>query len=252
MAELAIILPTYNEAENLALLIEQLEALGVDLHVLVVDDNSRDGTQQIAREMGERFGNVTLFARPEKLGLGSALKAGLIEALATDARFIMTMDADCSHDAKDVPRLLEAARRGDADLVQASRYIKGGGVEGMAFFRRMPSRCVNLFYHLIAGAPQECTTNFRIFTRRAASMVVKRSRGQHFEFMPEVVFLVLAAGLTVEQVPIVLMPRHSGESKLGVKQAAKGMVSVISNTLLYRLRLGRYRRRSFHDASHGS
>lgn len=223
MAELAIILPTYNEAENLALLIEQLEGLGLDLHVLVVDDDSRDGTQEIAREMRERFGNVALIARPEKLGLGSALKAGLIEALATNARYVMTMDADCSHDPKDVPRLLEAARRGDSDLVQASRYIKGGGVQGMAFFRRMPSRCVNLFYHFIAGAPQDCTTNFRVFTVRAASLVVERCKGQHFEFMPEVVFLVLAAGLKVEQVPIVFMPRHGGESKLGVKQAAKGM-----------------------------
>lgn len=245
MAELAIILPTYNEAENLAVLVEQLEELGLDLDLLVVDDNSQDGTQQIARDLGEKFGNVTLIARPDKLGLGSALKTGLIEALATDASYVMTMDSDCSHEPKDVPRLLEEARREESDLVQASRYIKGGGVQGMAFFRRMPSRCVNLFYHLVAGAPQECTTNFRVFTRRAASLVVDRSKGQHFEFMPEVVFLVLAAGLKVEQVPIVFMPRHSGESKLGLKQATTGMVSVFSNTLLYRLRLGRYRRRPF-------
>ena len=248
MTELAIIVPTYNEAENLAVLVEQLEGLGLDLHLLVVDDNSRDGTQQIVREMGERFGNVTLIARPGKLGLGSAIKAGLIYALATDAHYVMTMDADRSHDPKDVPRLLEAARRGDSDLVQASRYIKGGGVQGMAFFRRMPSRCVNLFYHFIAGAPQECTTNFRVFTRRAASLVVEWSRGQHFEFMPEVVFLVLAAGLKVEQVPIVFMPRHGGDSK----QAVKGMASVISNTLQYRLRFGRYRRCPFHETVPGS
>ena len=136
-----LVIPTYNEKGNIEKLLPQIFNLGIsELHVLVVDDNSRDGTQQIAREMGERFGNVTLIARPEKLGLGSALKAGLIEALATDARFIMTMDADCSHDAKDVPRLLEAARRGDADLVQASRYISGGGVTGMPSFRRISSR----------------------------------------------------------------------------------------------------------------
>ena len=122
----------------------------------------------------------------------------------------------------------------------------------MAFFRRMPSLYVNLFYHLIAGAPQECTTNFRIFTRRAASLVVDRSRGKHFEFMPEVVFLVLAAGLKVEQVPIVFVPRNGGDSKLGIKQAALGVASVFSNTVLYRLRLGRYRRRPFHDTFIGS
>jgi dolichol-phosphate mannosyltransferase len=247
MVELAIILPTYNEAENLALLIEQLEGLGLDMHVLVVDDNSRDGTQEIAREMGERFGNVSLIARPEKLGLGSALKAGLIEALAINARYVMTMDADLSHDPKDMPRLLEAARRGNADLIQASRYISGGGVQGMSFFRRMTSRSVNFFYHLIAGAPQECTTNYRVLTSRAASLVVERCKGQHFELVPEMVFLVLAAGLKVEQVPIVFMPRHGGDSKLGIKQAAKGMASVLSNTLLYRLHLGRYRRRPFDD-----
>ena len=106
MAELAIILPTYNEAENLTLVVEQLEGLGLDLHVLVVDDNSRDGTQQIALEMGERFGNVTLIARPKKLGLGSAIKAGLIEALATDATGILAVKGHFFDDGTG-PRLCE-------------------------------------------------------------------------------------------------------------------------------------------------
>ncbi len=242
MTELAIVVPTYNEAENLALLVQELEQLGLDLHVFVVDDNSPDGTQQVARELSGNFGNVTLISRPGKLGLGSALRAGLKEALATDPPYLMTMDADCSHDPRDVPRLLDEIRAGDADLVQGSRYIDGGGVRGMSLIRRASSRMANLFYHWCAGAPHESTTNFRVFSRRAASVVAERAKGRQSEFVPEAVLLVLAAGMGVAEVPILFTNRARGSSKAGPIQVLNGITSLFSTSLQYRLRLGRFSR----------
>ncbi len=247
MPELAVVLPTYNEADNLGLVVRELEGLGVDLHLLVVDDNSQDRTQQVARELSDAFGNVTVVGRPGKMGLGSALRVGLKEALATGARYVITMDADCSHDPRDVPRMLEVIRGGTADLVQGSRYVDGGGVRGLALSRRFSSRAANLLYHWCAGAPHECTNNFRVFTRRAASLVAARAKGRDYEFVPEAVLLVLAAGLKVEEVPILFTGRVRGDSKLGTKQAVRGIASIFSASLQYRLHMGRFARRPATD-----
>lgn len=249
MAELAVVLPTYNEAGNLGFLVRELEGLAVDLHLFVVDDNSQDGTQQEALELSRAFGNVTTIGRPGKLGLGSALRAGLTQALATDARYVITMDSDCSHDPQDVSRLLEAIRGGRADLVQGSRYVQGGGIQGMALIRRFSSRLANLFYHWCAGAPHESTTNFRAFSRKAASLVAARAKGRHFEFVPEALLLVLAAGMRVDEVPIVFTARVRGSSKVGAEQIARGIASVFSASLQYRLRLGRFSRRAYVDGA---
>jgi dolichol-phosphate mannosyltransferase len=244
VSELAIVLPTYNEADNLAIVVRELEHLEEDLEVLVVDDNSQDGTQQVAQELSRAYGNVTVIARPGKLGLGSALRLGLAEALETGARYVITMDADQSHDPRDVVRLLQAIRREAADMVQGSRYVEGGGTRRMAVGRRWSSRVVNLIYHWLAGAPRESTTNFRVFSRRAASLVAARAKGRDYEFVPEAMLLVLAAGLAVGEVPIVFTGRARGSSKLGLKQAVKGVASVFSASLQYRLRLGRFARPS--------
>ncbi len=250
MAELAIVLPTYNEVGNLELLVRDLEALALDLQLFIVDDNSRDGTPQVAWELSRAFGNVTTIGRPHKMGLGSALRAGLTQALATDARYLITMDADCSHDPRDVPRLLEAITGTGADLVQGSRYVEGGGVQGMALIRRLSSRIANLFYHWCAGAPHESTTNFRVFSRRAASLVVTRATGRHFEFVPEALLLVRAAGMRVDELPIVFKVRARGSSKVGIQQIVRGIVSVFSVSLQCRMRLGRFSRRPFPSSLH--
>ena len=247
MPELAVVLPTYNEADNLGLLVEGLEKLALDLHVLVVDDNSQDGTQQVAQELAEAYGNVTIIVRSSKSGLGSALRLGLKEALATGATYLITMDADCSHDPRDVVRLLKVARNGTVDLVQGSRYVDGGGVQGYPLSRQLPSRVANLLYHWCAGSAQESTTNFRIFTRKAASLVVDRAKGRGYEFVPEAVLLVLAAGLRVGEVPILFTGRLRGSSKLGTKQALWAIASIFSASFQYRLRLGRFSRRPSQD-----
>ena len=234
MPELAVVIATYNEAENLGPLVEALENLGQDLHLVVVDDDSPDGTGLIAQQLSSKFG---------KLGLGAALQAGLAVALDTGAQYLMTMDADYSHDPADVPRLLCAVKTSGAAMVQGSRYAAGGGVRGWDRKRRLLSRAANLVYHWGAGTPHECTTNFRVFSRRAASTVLSRATGSGFEFMPESTLLVLAAGLQIQEVPITFSDRRLGESKLDKRQVLKGITFCFSNVLLYRLRLGRFSRR---------
>ena len=247
MPELAIILPTLDEAENLAPLVEALEGLGEDLHLFVVDDNSRDGTQEIATGLSVTFGNLTVISRPARLGLGSALRTGVSAALDTNARFVMTMDADLSHDPADVPRLLEVIRAGEADMVQGSRYVSGGGVQHWGIGRWLLSRLANLLYHWGTGAPHESTTNFRVLSRSAAALVAARSKSNGYGFMPEVTLLVMAAGMKVLEVPITFTGRKRGQSKMGTRQMINGLGSLLSNVLQYRLRLGRYSRRLYRD-----
>jgi dolichol-phosphate mannosyltransferase len=244
MAELGIVVATYNEADNLGPLVEALEVLAEDLHLFIVDDNSPDGTQQLAQSLSATYGNITVVGRPAKLGLGSALMEGFKVALATDVLYIMTMDADHSHDVADVNRLLQVIRSGEADMVQGSRYVKGGGVYGWDFRRHMLSRVANLLYHWCAGAPHESTVNFRIFSRRAASVVEERAKKRGYDFVPEATLLVQAAGLSVREVPIMFGGRVVGKSKFGPKQALIAIISFFIVSVQYRLRLGRFGRRS--------
>ena len=252
MSELAIVLATYNEASNLPLLVGNLEALpSLDLQLLIVDDSSPDGTYAVAQDLSKRYKNITVICRPGKLGLGSALRDGISAALNTDCRYVMTMDADCSHDPQDVPRLLEAMRSGGVDMVQGSRYVPQGGVRGWGFGRRWLSRSANLLYHRCAGAPHESTTDFRIFSRRASSVVLVRARGRDYEFMPEAPLLVLAAGLQIREVPIIFTERAHGRSKLGKREAVKAVTSFATSTFQYRLGLGRFQRQSVTDRESG-
>lgn len=248
MPRLAIVLPTYNEAENLGPLVRELQSLQLDLHLVIVDDDSQDGTRELAEELSAVYKNITVIARPGKRGLGSALREGLMAALATGAGHVVTMDADRSHNPQDVPRLMakameETAGTG-ADLVQASRYIPGGGVIGMPPFRRFSSRMANLVYHRCAGGPEECTNNFRAFSRRAAEVVVERSRGEHYEFVPEAMLIVLAAGMRVAEVPTIFNGRAGGSSKLGTLQAIRGVASLLGASIQFRLGMGRFSRRN--------
>ncbi len=257
MPQLAIVLPTYNEAENLGPLVRELENLGLDFQLLIVDDNSPDGTRELAGELAETYKNITVIERPGKSGLGSALRAGLMAALATDAQYVVTMDADQSHDPLDVPKLLAGLTPGlnigptndvakaRPDLVQGSRYIAGGGITGMTTFRRFSSHLANLIYYWCAKGPQECTNNFRVYSRRAAALVVERSKGDHYEFVPEATLIILAAGLNVAEVPTIFKCRVTGSSKLGAMQAFRGIAALFSTTIQYKLAMGRFSRRPY-------
>jgi len=248
LPELALVLATYNEAENLPPLLEGLEESGEDLHLVVVDDDSPDGTGRTAHQLSKRFGNITIASRPGRLGLESALQAGMAAALDTGARCVMTMEADRSHDSDAVPRLLSAMKAGGCDMAPGIRYASGGGVRNWDAKRRLLSRVANLTYRWTAGAPKECTTNFWVFSRSAAKAVLSRAKGRVYEFMAESTLLVMAAGFKIKKVPIIFTDWLSGESKLDMRQVLKGIFLCGSNVLRYRLHLGRFSRRSASDA----
>ena len=160
-----IVIPTYNEAENLPTLLNDLkQALqGKDFTIVVVDDNSLDGTADIAARFGESNCRVLVNRRLCKLGIGSAFNEGIALALSSqNCRYILTMDADLSHGPQDVPRLLMAAEH--ADLVQASRYVEGGGIIGWSFSRRMTSLVANsICRYFLRTSLHDNTTSFRVY-----------------------------------------------------------------------------------------
>lgn len=223
MEKLGIVLATYNESLNLPPLIEALEALTLsqDLHVFVVDDNSPDGTSEIAVTLASRYGNISLITRPDKRGLGSALRDGMRAALAQNCSLITTMDADLSHDPQALPTLLEAAKQEDVNLVQGSRYVKGGSFVGLGPVRRFQSRLANLLCHWLLGLPLDSTSNFRVYSAHTAELMISSSKSNDYEFQPEAALIALSHGLRIVEVPIVFTSRATGASKLGLSQNLK-------------------------------
>ena len=237
MTKLGIVLPTYNEAGNLPPLVERLEGLTlpVDFHLFVVDDNSPDGTSKVAQELAARYGNISVITRAGKLGLGSALRDGIRAALDEGCEYILTMDSDLSHDPKDVPRLMEATSRNGVDFVQASRYIQGGRVVGWGWRSRFKSRLANMLCRWLLGCPMESTTNFRVYNREIAELVVRESKGNDFEFQPECILIAKQHGYRILEVPIVFTGRVEGKSKLGMAQNIRWALFFVSAFFRFRL-----------------
>jgi dolichol-phosphate mannosyltransferase len=210
-----VCLPTYNERENLEPMLRALaEVLGEDDRVLVIDDNSPDGTGELADRLAAELGVVDVLHRPRKEGLGPAYLAGFRHALATDARLIMEMDCDFSHDPADVPRLVAATE--DADLALGSRYVPGGGVENWGPVRRAISYGGSLYARLVLGVPvRDLTGGFKCFRRsvlEAIPLDEVRSRGYAFQI--ELTYRAIRKGFRVQEVPIRFTDRVVGGSKM--------------------------------------
>ncbi len=242
MATLGIVLPTYNEADNLPRLVDALENLSLptELRLFVVDDDSPDGTSQIAHELASRYGNISVITRPGKLGLGSAFRDGMTAALEADCDYVLNMDADLSHDPQDVPRLLEAVDTGGAGMAQASRYVRGGSMRGLTRWRRLKSIVANQAYRRLTGTPHESTTSFRLYGREGARIIVSRSRARDYEFQPECMLISMAHRLPVVEVPIVFTDREEGKSKLGFGVNVRWFLFFLWAVAAYRLRIGRF------------
>ena len=244
LAKLGIVLATYEEAGNLPPLIDSLEelCLPLELHIFVVDDNSPDGTSRVTSYLASRYGNICLITRPRKLGLGSALRRGMEAALAEDCVYILTMDADLSHSPQDVPRLLAAAETGDADVVQASRYAEGGRTVDWGRWRRFKSHVANRLCRWLLGSPSEATSNFRVYSRRCAQIMVKESRSRDYEFQPECMLIAMRYGLPIVEVPITFSGRAAGKSKLGLAQDVRWILFFLAAVIGFRLHIGRFSR----------
>ena len=210
-----IVVPTYNEAENLGVLVRGVRAALPDARVLVVDDNSPDGTGALADELAAADPLVEVLHRPHKAGLGLAYVNGFAHALRAGAGHVVEMDADLSHDPADLPRLLAAAEAG-ADLVLGSRYVPGGGVEDWDLLRRVLSRGGCRYARTVLGVGvRDLTGGFKCFraeTLRAIDFETVRSEGNAFQV--ELTYRALVRGLRVVEIPIVFRDRELGASKM--------------------------------------
>jgi len=235
-----VCLPTYNERENLE---RMLRALGGVLRdgdrVLVVDDNSPDGTGALADGLSTELGFVDVLHRERKEGLGPAYLAGFRRALADGAELVLEMDCDFSHDPRDVPRLIAAAE-GGADLVLGSRYAPGGSIPNWGLARRAISLGGNLYAQAVLGSRvRDLTGGFKCFRRRVLETIdldAIDSRGYAFQI--ETTYRVLRAGFRVVEVPIAFVDREEGRSKMSraiVLEAVWKVPAVRLRALLGRL-----------------
>jgi dolichol-phosphate mannosyltransferase len=216
-----VVLPTYNERENLTNVVTLARiALAscdppVAATVLIVDDGSPDGTGEIADQLAREHADVRVLHRARKGGLGGAYLAGFDQALMAGADLVVEMDADLSHDPADLPRLIDAARAG-ADVVLGSRYLPGGSVEGWSLHRRLLSRAGGRYAAFMLGLPlSDLTGGFKCFRAgalRALDPDLVHSRGYAFQI--ELTYQAARAGLEIAEVPIVFRERELGRSKM--------------------------------------
>ena len=222
------IVPTYNERENITRLVADLRALPGDVHVLVVDDNSPDGTGELVDEMTALDSGVHIIHRPGKLGLGTAYKAGFGFGLANEYEYICTMDADFSHDPRSLPALLQAAVDG-ADLVVGSRYVPGGQMVGWPLLRKLISSVANRLAHVFLGvATHDCTAGFRCYRRRLLETIDLDSIfSTGYSFLVEMTFLCQRAGFRIAEVPITFVNRTQGASKISKVEIVKAFYTLV-------------------------
>jgi dolichol-phosphate mannosyltransferase len=226
-----VVIPTYNEAANVEGIVRatvaELERLVPDAHrVLIVDDNSPDGTGEIADRLAETLPRVEVLHRAAKTGLGHAYLAGFDRALRGDAELVIEMDADFSHDPRYLESLLAAAE--DADLVLGSRYVDGGGVEDWGLVRRLISRGGGLYARIILGVPiHDLTGGFKCIHRRVLEAIeLETVRAEGYVFQIEVTYRAMLAGFQVTEVPIVFRDRSVGTSKMSARIAVEAMWAV--------------------------
>jgi dolichol-phosphate mannosyltransferase len=213
MPNAVICLPTYNERANLELMVDALEPLGV--RVLVIDDNSPDGTGELADMLAAERDWLSVLHRERKEGLGPAYLAGFHEALRGNAEYVLEMDCDFSHDPADVPRLLEACSAG-ADLALGSRYVAGGGTTNWGLGRRLVSAGGSLYARLLLGVQtRDLTGGFKCFRREVLEGIDLDSvRSKGYAFQIELTYRALRRGFRVVEVPILFSDRTEGQSKM--------------------------------------
>jgi dolichol-phosphate mannosyltransferase len=225
-----LILPTYNEAENVEAVVraalEQLPSTGREHTVLVVDDGSPDGTGEIADRLADEHAAVRVLHRPAKEGLGRAYLAGFDVALGEGADLVLEMDADFSHDPADLPRLIAAAD--EADLVLGSRYVEGGGVENWGALRRLLSRAGSWYARTLLRVPvRDLTGGFKCFNRRVLEgMDLNGVHADGYAFQIELTYRAIQADFSVKEIPIRFRERREGHSKMTARIALEAVWKV--------------------------
>jgi len=221
-----VIVPTYDEAENIRPITAAVLDVLPTATLLVVDDGSPDGTGRIADRLAGEHPEVRVLHRPEKQGLGRAYLAGFEMALGEGAALVLEMDADFSHDPADLPRLIEAA--GDADLVLGSRYMPGGGVENWGLMRRVLSRGGSWYARTLLGVHvRDLTGGFKCFNRRVLEGIdLNGVHADGYGFQIELTYRAIQAGFTVREMPIRFRERREGHSKMTARIALEAVWKV--------------------------
>lgn len=230
----SILIPTYNERENLPIICQMivtaLKPHNINFEIVIVDDNSPDGTYIVAEHLQKIFGNdkIVLLKREKKLGLGSAYIAGIKEATGN---FIILMDADFSHHPKYIPEFIKKQKEQDYDIVTGSRYIEGGGVCGWGFQRKLVSRGANfLAQFLLDPGVSDLTGSFRLYKRPVIEQIIQDMTCKGYVFQMEMIVRAKKYGYKVGEIPIVFVDRIFGYSKLGsteIVQYLQGLLTLV-------------------------
>ena len=209
-----LLIPTYNEALNIETLIKEIRSTFPTLQILVIDDNSSDGTAEIIKQLKVRDNKIELLSRPKKTGLGNAYRAGFAWGLGRSFEYFIEMDADHSHRVFDLEKLLGQADK--YDLTIGSRWVKGGQIMGWARHREILSKFGSGYSRILLGLKvRDCTSGFRVFSRRAVeSIEFKDIESNGYGFQVETLYRAHEAGLSVGEVPITFVERREGVSKM--------------------------------------
>ena len=222
-----VVLPTYNEAANIERFLRTVRAASPETDVLVVDDDSPDGTAEVARRLDAELGSITVMERPGKRGLGSAYRDGFARVLDDGYDVVVTMDADLSHDPNRVPVFLDGIRAG-ADLVIGSRYVTGGGTTDWPIRRQLLSRWGNAYTRTILGvSPRDCTGGYRAYRAETLAAIDPTSTSaEGYAFMTELVRRLNERDATIVEIPIIFRDRTIGKSKMSGRIIVESMMLV--------------------------
>ncbi len=232
-----IVLPTYNERENIEVFLRSVRDTGAPVDVLVVDDASPDGTADAARALADELGGISVLDRTAKDGLGSAYRAGFERVLADDYDVIISMDADLSHDPAVIPEMLDLLERG-ADAVIGSRYVRGGGTTDWPTHRRLLSKWGNAYTRTaLRLSANDCTSGYRAYRSEALrSIEPTTTQAEGYAFLTELVRRLDRGGHTIAETPIIFRDRLRGKSKMSGRIVIESMWLVTTWGVADRLR----------------
>ena len=232
-SEISVILPTYSEAENIAMLIEQIESLPFSISILVIDDSSPDETAAIVKNLQRKYPNILLCSRPRKSGLGTALTDGfrILLSLKSPPNLIVTMDADYSHTPTNLPKLLPPFKK-RCGIVIGSRYCRGGLINGWPWKRRIISRIANILVKkLLNLKPYDCTSGFRCYSTEFLKLATDSLNSKTYEIQIETLRKAINWNFAIREIPISFTDRKSGKSKLNLPALQNYFYFILKNII---------------------
>ncbi len=231
-AHVGVMLPTYCEAQNIEKLVTEIEALPLNSCILVIDDSSPDQTASVVKKLQAKYSNVLLLVRSQKGGLGTAITDGFRTFLSLKhiPKYVVTMDADYSHNPADIGRLV-GSMSNDCDLAIGSRYCSGGNIVGWSFGRKLISRSANgLARSLLGLKPRDCTSGFRCYSTSFLESIISSLHSHTYDIQIETINQAHVKGFRVDEIPVIFVNRKKGNSKLTLLEI-RSYLSYILKTL---------------------